>query len=123
MKVVVNDKTKAFISMLLQSRDKAHLAHFKTKSHAEHLALGAYYEQVIELADTFIESYQGEVGIIDIVIPETKIGTGEDMVVYLEKLCDLCDSVKPQFPDWLSNQIQEIQKLLYQTVYKLENLK
>lgn len=121
MKVTVNDKTKVFISTLFQSRDKAHLAHLKSKNYAEHIALGSYYEGILDLTDTFVESYQGLVGVIDISIPESK--NNEGMLVHLKGLCELCDTVKTQFPDWLSNQIQEMQKLIYQTIYKLENLK
>lgn len=48
-----------FVSKVLQARDRAHLAHWATKSYAEHVALAGFYEGVLELIDGFVEQYQG----------------------------------------------------------------
>jgi len=47
------------IGLLFASRDYAHRAHLKSVSHAEHVALGKFYEEVIDLADRLTEAYQG----------------------------------------------------------------
>jgi hypothetical protein len=48
-----------FVSLVLYDRDNAHLAHWKTKSYAEHKALNEFYDSVLELIDGFVEQYQG----------------------------------------------------------------
>jgi len=48
-----------FIALLFLSRDYAHRAHLKTESHAEHMALGGFYEDLTELVDTLSETTQG----------------------------------------------------------------
>ena len=51
-----------FVSQVLLARDVAHLAHWKTKSYAEHKALNEFYDSVLELIDGFVEQYQGYYG-------------------------------------------------------------
>ena len=48
-----------FVSLVLLARDEAHLAHWKTKSYAEHKALNNFYDEVLDLIDGFVEQYQG----------------------------------------------------------------
>ena len=48
-----------FVSLVLLARDSAHIAHWKTKSYAEHKALNEFYDEVLELIDGFVEQYQG----------------------------------------------------------------
>lgn len=51
-----------FVSLVLLARDVTHLAHWKTKSYAEHKALNEFYDGVLELIDGFVEQYQGYYG-------------------------------------------------------------
>ena len=44
------------IERMFHARNAAHIAHWKTKSYAEHKALGHYYEDVIEKLDDLIET-------------------------------------------------------------------
>ena len=51
------------ISSLLQSRNQVHVFHWQTKSQssfAEHTALGGYYEEIGDLLDGIVESFQGK---------------------------------------------------------------
>jgi hypothetical protein len=52
------------IARVFKTRNQAHLAHWKTKSFAEHKALGSFYEDVIEKLDDLAEVCQGSTGII-----------------------------------------------------------
>jgi len=55
------------IATLLHSRSQAHIFHWQTKSQssfAEHMALGTYYDEIVELIDGIVESYQGKYEII-----------------------------------------------------------
>ena len=55
-------KAEDFVSLVLLDRDLAHIAHWKTKSYAEHKALNEFYDGVLELIDGFVEQYQGYYG-------------------------------------------------------------
>lgn len=47
------------ICRVFLSRDMSHLQHWKTDSYAEHVALGDFYDGVIEKIDSIVELYQG----------------------------------------------------------------
>ena len=47
------------LNRLLETRDQIHYWHLQTSSYSEHKALQSFYEQWIDLADQYIESYQG----------------------------------------------------------------
>ncbi len=109
-----------FFGKLLQSRDLTHLAHLKTKSYATHVALGNYYENLLEFTDKLIESYQGLYGLINISIPASTL---EDPIKHLTSLHSYIDENKSLFKDSsLVNQIDEIKTLIQSTLYKLKNL-
>lgn len=55
-------KAEDFVSLVLKDRDLAHIAHWKTKSYAEHKALNEFYDGVLDLIDGFVEQYQGYYG-------------------------------------------------------------
>jgi DNA-binding ferritin-like protein len=41
-------------------RNGAHLAHWRTKSFAQHMALGSFYDEIIDQIDSIVEAYQGQ---------------------------------------------------------------
>jgi hypothetical protein len=47
------------------ARTNAHVLHLQTRSYAAHKALNEFYDEIIPLADTFAETYQGSYGVID----------------------------------------------------------
>ena len=111
-----------FFSKLFESRDVAHLNHLGTKSFAEHMALNSYYEEIIPLVDSLIESYQGCYGLIEI-----SIGSSgkQDSVAYFTSLKDyIFENKEKYFKDtFLLNQIDTIIQLISSTIYKLKYLK
>lgn len=115
-----------FFGKLFQLRDEIHLNHLKVTgpgSFAAHSALNGFYDEVLDLIDGLIESYQGKYGIIDITIPSSKSG---DSIKCLEELVKLTDEGSAYLlfhESYLRNQIDEISTLTYQTLYKLKNLK
>ena len=55
------------ISTLMASRDQAHIFHWQTTgpgSYAAHKALGKYYDTILDMIDSLVESYQGKHGIL-----------------------------------------------------------
>jgi hypothetical protein len=52
------------ISRVFYARNLAHYEHFRTKSYAQHKALGKFYDAVIGALDPLVEAHQGVNGII-----------------------------------------------------------
>jgi DNA-binding ferritin-like protein len=50
------------IITLLELRDKAHICHWETTSYSQHKALGKFYDGLLDLLDTFVETYMGKYG-------------------------------------------------------------
>ena len=120
------NKPAEFFGKLFQIRDQMHINHLRISgigSYAGHMALGSFYDGLLDLVDTLIESYQGKYGIMDITIPSS---SKTEPIATLKDLAKLTDggSAYSMFKEtWLQNQIDEISTLAYQTIYKLENLK
>ena len=110
-----------FIGRLFELRDAAHIEHLKTRSFAAHSALNTFYDELLELADGFVESYQGKYGIINIEIKPSK---PDNFLSYLEDFAKYVESSREVFKDeYLRNQVDEISSLAYSTIYKLTYLK
>jgi len=110
-----------FIGRLFELRDAAHVEHLKTRSFAAHSALNGFYDELLELADGFVESYQGKHGIVNIDIKYTK---PDNFLSYLEEFAKYVESSRDVFKDeYLKNQVDEIASLAYSTIYKLTYLK
>ena len=111
------------IGLLFHARNVAHREHLKTKSYAQHKALGKFYDEVIELADNLAEAYQGDEGIMaDIPLFATiPLEAIDDFLVkqvnMIERLRDAASSRTA-----VQNIIDEIIGLYLSTIYKLRNL-
>ena len=114
------------ISILLHSKNQIHVFHLQTESYAEHKALGNYYEGIVDLIDGIVESYQGKHGIIKGYssgkIEDYK--SGEQVISYLEKIDLVIEKNRKSIKEsYIQNQIDEVQTLLYSTLYKMKFLK
>ena len=112
-----------FIGTLFLARDVAHREHLRTKSYAQHKALGHFYDDVIELADKLAEAYQGDKGLMGEIplyakIPDCSID------VFLEKQLKTIDELRKDATDRsaIQNIIDEVVELYLSTLYKLRNL-
>lgn len=115
-----------FFGKLFQIRNQIHLTHLKVTgvgSYASHKALNEFYNGVLDLTDSLIESYQGKYGIIDITVPEAKAGDAISIIQSLALLTDGGMAWTVITDTWLRNQLDEISTLCYSTLYKLKNLK
>ena len=109
------------IERLFHARNAAHIAHWKTKSYAEHKALGHYYEDVIEQLDELIEAYQGTFGIIGEIDGQEKSIAKlihDDIIWLSENRGKVAKSVPA-----IENIIDELTGTHMKTLYKLENLR
>ena len=110
-------------SKLFQARDFAHLSHLRTKSFAQHKALKGFYEDIIDLADKFYETYAGQYGQqkFEIVTVEE-----DDIVRYFEDLGRFINESHiaiDKKDTHLHNILDEINGLVYSSLYKLKFLK
>jgi hypothetical protein len=105
-----------FIGTLFQSRDVMHIAHLQTKSYAEHKALNAYYDGILDLTDSFTEKYFGRNGRVEIIIPEAKV---QDAISHLKGMQVIIESERDNYATDLQNIMDEMIGLVNETLYLL----
>ena len=94
-------------------------------SYAAHVALGAYYEGILEFIDDLIETYQGQYELvenfemIDTADTKTKspIEYFEELVMFVKSERNTALSAEDTH---LQNVIDEVVGLIYRTLYKLK---
>jgi hypothetical protein len=121
----MNMKCSEFIGMFFLARDVVHSVHLNTRSYSKHKALQKFYENIIDLADSFAEAYQGRHGLIGpIGLQSAKKTTNvveflESQLEEIEKCrYEICD--KDDSP--LQNLIDGIIELYLSTLYRLKFL-
>lgn len=119
-------KADDFVTKLLADRSAAHVAHWRTPSFSQHMALGSFYDELTDLTDGFVEQYQGYynkrmapevVGVaVSADIDEMLESSAEWIETNRYEVCDKDDTA-------LQNTIDEIVRLYQTTLYKLRMLK
>jgi len=114
-----------FVGMLFLARDVAHSVHLNTRSFAKHMALQGFYEEIVGLADSFAEAYQGKHGLMGpISLMSAKKTT--NIVEFLQDQVDEIEAERYKVVDKdctpLHNIIDEILALYLSTLYKLRFL-
>ena len=118
------------LSMLMHSRTQAHVFHLRVSPNglAPHLALQTYYEDIVGLIDGIAEGYQGMKGLVEFK-PVKGIDNDVDkdnIIEYFEDLVKFVhtERMKPELKDisFIQNEIDNVEKLIYSTLYKLKNL-
>ena len=112
-----------FLLTLLHAATNAHILHFRTKSYAEHMALGSFYEELPGLVDGLVEAVQGLTGEL-VEFPADYYAPAANG---LDELTDLMEYVKENrniLPDdsEIQNLVDEIADLINTTRYKLKFL-
>lgn len=112
------------VSKTFNTRNAAHLAHFRTRSYAQHVALGAFYDGIIDKVDAIVEAYQGTHGLIVVSMDAYAI----DHTAILEHLQSEMHWIKANreqiangSPSVL-NMLDDLHGLYAATVYKLRFL-
>ena len=116
-----------FVSTLLASRNQAHVYHWQAQnvgSFSAHSALGEYYDEIVDLVDDLVESYQGKYGIIYGYKGTPVIREGGDFKLYFEALSKYVDLKRQKLTQdtYIQNQVDDIAALVESTKYKLNNL-
>lgn len=117
----MESKLPLLISVLFDSRTKAHFAHLMTRSYAAHIALNDYYDGIIPLADSLAENHIGRYGLIE---EFPKISVPTEPVEMLKMVRQWIDQNRMDCcPDSeAKNIIDSVLNLVNSTLYKLENL-
>ena len=123
------------IALLFLSREQAHRAHFKAQgvgSYAAHVALNDFYDNIIDIADSIVEKYQGEFGVL-IDIPFLEPSDASQADVYGTILAELKAhkgwidqhryDVCPKDKSAIQNLIDESLELYQEVIYKITFLK
>lgn len=115
------------ISRVFYARNVAHFEHWRAKgdgSFAKHMALGDFYDDVIEAIDRLVEVYQGAFKLIGN-IPAPKVSE-RDVLKLLEADAawieehheDICEGNRA-----VANLIDGVTEVYLSGIYKLRNLK
>ena len=118
-------------SKLFESREMAHIYHLQVSgepgSHAKHTALGEYYDEVLELIDDLIETFQGQYGIVEEYDTiDTKETSSKDTIEYFNELARFVKEERKCINEedtHLHSIIDDIVVLVYKTLYKLKYTK
>lgn len=112
------------IARVFCARNAAQLEHWRTKSYAQHQALGAFYDGLVDAIDVIVEAYQG-------VFPMIAVGELPkqqripNIVLYLEDellwIGKNRDKISQKIPA-LDNRLQDLEDLYMSTLYKLKHL-
>lgn len=103
---------------VFKDADEAHAAHLATRSYAEHMALGEFYDGARGASDAIIEAMIG----LGMPVPPAQ----ECMCKYLEKkyiaLADARDETCNEVPE-LENLYDELLWVYVKAIYKLKRFK
>ena len=111
-----------FISVLRNSSPQVHIFHNQTRIYSEHIALGGYYDDVLDLIDRLTETYTALYGEIDGYksAPYIDYVSKDDTVTYFKTLYAYVQKNRVMFTDsFIQNIIDEISELLTQTMFRL----
>ena len=113
------------ITRVFNARNLAHIEHWKTKSYAQHKALNEFYDEIIDLADSFAEAYQGKYGLMG-PIPVAAVKKSTNVVDFLQEQVDEIEkdryTIIKESDTALQNIVDEIVGLYFSTLYKLKFL-
>lgn len=120
------------IATLFMSREFAHRRHLLvtgTGSFAAHTALGSFYDDIVERADSIAEAYQGRHGLMD-EIPyftpalgkKTIAATATELEKHLGRVEEIRYEACPKNDTAIQNLIDEAVATYLSVLYKLRNL-
>ncbi len=117
-------KRETIAALLLKARTDVHLTHLlqKDKTLATHNAMSIFYEGVLDLVDTYVETSMG----IDDTFKLTEVG--ESMAIanplaYFKNLYNAISVAREVVKEsFLQNQIDTMQELIAHTLYRIKNI-
>ncbi len=112
-----------FILTLLHASTNAHILHWQTKSFAQHMALGEFYEALPDLIDALVEATQGATGEI-IQFPADYYPPAENGLTELKELREYFVENRDVMPpdSEIQNLLDNIGDQIDSSLYKLRFL-
>ena len=126
---VTKSEPSKFFSKIFEARQMAHIYHLQVKgdmgSHAAHTALNEYYDELLELLDSLIETWQGQYEVVeDYELIDTKDTKSKEKIEYFIELNGFIKDTRYKAfleeDTHLQNIIDEIVALTYRLLYKLK---
>ena len=117
------DSMGTFILTLLHAATNTHILHWQTKSFANHMALGEFYQELPELIDALVEATQGVTGEI-IQFPADYYPPAENGLTELKELREYFVENRDVMPpdSEIQNLLDSIGDQIDSTLYKLRFL-
>lgn len=119
-------EVNSLFGKLFEARQVAHQVHLQTDSYAAHKALNGFYDDLLDLVDSLIETFQGQYGIVEKYEVKNSNIDKNEIVNYLEETAKIVLAGHKAFSEkdtHLHNIVDEIVSLFYSTIYKLKYLK
>lgn len=118
----------SFISTLMQSKVQAKIFHWQVLeegSYAAHMALDQYDEDIEDLIDSLVESFQGRYGIVRNFKGPSSYREDNNIVPYFKGLVKYVEVNRYNFTQdtYIQNQVDEVVKVINNTLYRLQNLR
>ena len=114
------------IARVFATRNAVHIAHWKSKgdgSFARHMALGDFYDALIDKIDGIVEMYQGAFGLIDKVEPASVDADG--IMDHIGEEANWIEDNRSEIAGGvcaIENAIDDLTGTYLRTFYKLKNL-
>lgn len=117
-----------FIGTLLHSATITHFMHLQAEgegSYAKHIALGDYYDEIVDAVDAVAECIQGAYDILIDQYPNAYANTSADALEYMKSLRAYVRNKRTDLPQdsEIQNEIDTIANLINRTCYKLTRLR
>jgi hypothetical protein len=118
------DEFVQLISTLMASRQQAHIFHWQTTSYSAHKALNKYYDEIVDLFDGLVESFQGRYGIVRGYTSPVTFKEDDQAINYFEALSKYVEVIRTKIPQdsYIQNQVDGVIDLVESTKYKLKFL-
>jgi hypothetical protein len=114
------------VSYLLHSSTQVRVFHLQTNLYTEHKALNKYYDEIVDITDGLIESFQGKYNILkgyeNYALDNYRDTT--QVIIYFKALLKTVETLRISVSNdsYLQNQIDNVVELITSTLYKLRFL-
>lgn len=112
------------IARAFSARNITHFRHLTSRSYSEHMALGEFYEAIIDAVDSLVECYIGQFGQIE-ELPSV-VHDSTDLIEFLREESDWIEVSRDEIANdsaAIGNLIDNVTAIYLRAIYKLENLK
>lgn len=117
-------KRETIAALLLKARTDVHLTHLlqKDKTLATHNAMSIFYEGVLDLVDTYVETSMGIDDTFKLTEVEESMAIANPLA-YFKNLYNTISVEREVIKEsFLQNQIDTMQELIAHTLYRIKNI-